>query len=249
MTVLEFPRRFECRTRVAGGGACGYVVLETLDGRKDPARGPRQQEHARQARGLAHAPDRTPFPPRHGGPKHEVRAPGSGRRRRRSSAWTSARDKTSSRDTISRVRTQVAPAQAKVAPAASHVRSSIRPQNDTCRGRRHRRAVGGPPAADAAPSRVGGVTGAEYGRRSGPGGGSFGPPRDGSDRRLAIFGMVEAAGVEPASESTAQQDSTCVAVLEVSLPGVEERRKPPGSQRRFVSSSRVGAARGDQPTE
>ena len=25
MTVLEFPRRFVCRTRVAGGGACGYV--------------------------------------------------------------------------------------------------------------------------------------------------------------------------------------------------------------------------------
>ena len=25
VTVLEFPRRFVCRTRVAGGGACGYV--------------------------------------------------------------------------------------------------------------------------------------------------------------------------------------------------------------------------------
>ena len=25
MTVLEFPRRFVCGTRVAGGGVCGYV--------------------------------------------------------------------------------------------------------------------------------------------------------------------------------------------------------------------------------
>ena len=39
--------------------------------------------------------------------------------------------------------------------------------------------------------------------------------------------MVEAAGVEPASEGMSPQDSTCVSALECLTPGVEARRKPP----------------------
>jgi hypothetical protein len=38
--------------------------------------------------------------------------------------------------------------------------------------------------------------------------------------------MVEAAGVEPASESTSPQDSTCVSPLEISPPALERGENP-----------------------
>ena len=60
--------------------------------------------------------------------------------------------------------------------------------------------------------------------------------------------MVEAAGVEPASEGPAPEESTCVSALDCVASGVEGRRKPPEAQPRLISSWRVGAARYDQPT-
>ena len=74
-------------------------------------------------------------------------------------------------------------------------------------------------------------------------------------QRTALFArtygrrVVEAAGVEPASESTAQQDSTCVAALENLASRRRRTAETAGSQPRIVSSGRVGAARTDQPAE
>jgi len=39
--------------------------------------------------------------------------------------------------------------------------------------------------------------------------------------------MVEAAGVEPASESTVPKDSTCLSILDNLTSGVKARQKPP----------------------
>ena len=61
------------------------------------------------------------------------------------------------------------------------------------------------------------------------------------------YKVVEAAGVEPASEDPAPSDSTCVSALNILASGVEGRRKPPEDQPRYVLPSRVGAARDGQP--
>ena len=74
-----------------------------------------------------------------------------------------------------------------------------------------------------------------------------GGPRGGVGRWFRIFQVVEAAGVEPASEGPAPRESTCVSTLECVAPGVEGWRKPPEAEPRCVSSSRVGAARDGQP--
>jgi len=42
--------------------------------------------------------------------------------------------------------------------------------------------------------------------------------------------MVEAAGVEPASESTSSKDSTCVAASEISCSAWGSGSKPPGTR-------------------
>ena len=47
--------------------------------------------------------------------------------------------------------------------------------------------------------------------------------------------MVEAAGVEPASESTSSRDSTCVSASVFSYAGVRKRLKTAGHQTRYVS--------------
>ena len=53
---------------------------------------------------------------------------------------------------------------------------------------------------------------------------------DGSpEAERQVSRMVEAAGVEPASESTSPQDSTCVSAFNVSIPAQdsgENRRDP-----------------------
>ena len=60
--------------------------------------------------------------------------------------------------------------------------------------------------------------------------------------------MVEAAGVEPASEDPVSKDSTCMSALDNFASGVEGRLKPSVAKRRKISSSRVGATLDDQPT-
>ena len=44
--------------------------------------------------------------------------------------------------------------------------------------------------------------------------------------------MVEAAGVEPASENPVSKESTCVSALDNLASGVEERRKSPEAKPR-----------------
>ena len=58
--------------------------------------------------------------------------------------------------------------------------------------------------------------------------------------------MVEAAGVEPASEGASPQDSTCVSALEISLPGSKSDEKnltaSPGMSRPHTPRRHVGAS-------
>ena len=55
--------------------------------------------------------------------------------------------------------------------------------------------------------------------------------------------VVEAAGVEPASESTSPEASTCVSALVGSRPTCENGEKPPGASSEGDSPARVGTAR------
>jgi hypothetical protein len=58
-------------------------------------------------------------------------------------------------------------------------------------------------------------------------------------------GLVEAAGVEPASESTSSWDSTCVSASEFSCPACGSGEVPPGLS---LSESRRHAPRRHVPT-
>ena len=74
---------------------------------------------------------------------------------------------------------------------------------------------------------------------------SCGAPADNlrlnSERRV-----VEAAGVEPASEGASPQKSTCVSALEISLPGSKSDEKnlaaSPGMSRPHTPRRHVGAS-------
>src|ERR1044071_8153181 len=58
-------------------------------------------------------------------------------------------------------------------------------------------------------------------------------------------GVVEAAGVEPASESTASKDSACVSVSDVSCPAWRNGQQPPDTS---LGTSRGPAPRRHGPT-
>ena len=61
-------------------------------------------------------------------------------------------------------------------------------------------------------------------------------------------GLVEAAGVEPASESTSPQDPTCVFPFELSQPD-ENGTKSPGRPSRKISWAVVRETHSHQPAE
>jgi len=59
--------------------------------------------------------------------------------------------------------------------------------------------------------------------------------------------MVEAAGVEPASEGTSPKDSTCVSASDVSCPAWGSGSKPPGTSLGEVSRLDAEASSNRQP--
>src|SRR5918994_27610 len=69
-----------------------------------------------------------------------------------------------------------------------------------------------------------------------------------SQQNGKVSRMVEAAGVEPASENTSSQPTTCVSPFSLSQP-VRNGAKCPGRHLRKISPSRVGAARDSQPAD
>ena len=80
-------------------------------------------------------------------------------------------------------------------------------------------------------------TSVRYWRYSGDGAGH------GKNGLILLGKMVEAAGVEPASEGMAPWDSTCVSALYISPPVSKSGQKPPAASPEKILPSRVGAAR------
>jgi len=73
------------------------------------------------------------------------------------------------------------------------------------------------------------------------------PAPDGPEAGSKCFSMVEAAGVEPASESTSPRDSTCVSALEASPGAWKSGQKPRRASPGEVSPRGPGAPPRSQP--